>query len=376
MTQHNQAGRPLRLGSLLGDGIGPEIVPVTRLVVDEALRHVGLPSADWIELPMGAAALSQYDTPMPGFVKDELAGCDGWLMGPHDSASYPEHWHRRRERPASGELRHHFELFLNARPSRNRAGVPAVVSDVDLVIVRENTEGFYADRNMFLGSGEFMPTPDTALVVGVFTRSAARRIAIEAFELASRRRGRVSIVHKSNVIPLAFGLFVEECRRTAAEYPDVQVDDYLFDAMTAHLVRRPQVFDVIVTENMFGDTLSDLAGELVGGLGMSGSLNASKTHAMAQAAHGAAPDIAGRGIANPTGLMQSAAMLLDWLSVRRGEERLATAAALIDQALDLALTGGARTVDLGGEAGTQDFADAVAAAVRSLEPDRGPVTAL
>jgi 3-isopropylmalate dehydrogenase len=365
MNQDDRTTRPTRLGYLLGDGIGPEIVPATRLVVDAALEQVGLPEADWVELPMGASALAEYDTPMPDFVKDELATCDGWLMGPHDSASYPERWHQRRERPASGELRHHFDLFLNARPNRNRAGVPAVVNDVDLMIVRENSEGFYADRNMFAGSGEFMPTPDTVLVVGVFTRSAAKRIAVEAFELARRRRGRVSIVHKSNVIPLAFGLFVDECLKVATGYPDVEVDDYLFDAMTAHLVRRPQAFDVIVTENMFGDTLSDLAGELVGGLGMAASLNASATHAMAQAAHGAAPDIAGGGIANPTGLIQSAAMLLDWLATRTRDDRLAVAGRLIDRGLDLAIVRGVRTVDLGGDAGTSKFAEAVASAVRS-----------
>ena len=350
---------PYRLGIMLGDGIGPEIVPAARLTVDRAVEAVGAPAIEWIPLPMGASALAELGSAMPASNKEVLAGCDGWLIGPHDSASYPDEWHQRRERPPGGELRHHFNLYSNVRPSRNRPNVPSVANDVDLVTVRENTEGFYVDRNMRHGSGEFMPTDDVALVVGVFTRTAIRRIAKAAFELASTRRKHVSIVHKSNVIPMAFGMFVEECRNIGADYPDVQVDDFLFDAFTAHLVRHPQRFDVLVTENMFGDTISDLAGELVGGLGMSPSLNHSDEHAMAQAAHGSAPDIGGQGIANPVGLILSSAMLLEWLGKRRKDGRLIEAAQRLERAVDAALESGTRTRDLGGAATTTEFAKVV-----------------
>ena len=250
---------------------------------------------------MGAAALAEFGYALPPANIEVLDGCDGWLAGPHDSESYPESWHAGPEGVPGVILRGHYELYANIRPSKSHPAVPSLVKDVDLVIVRENTEGFYPDRNMFSGNGEFMPTPDLALCVGKFSRPAARRIARAAFELAQIRRRHVTIVHKSNVIPVCFGLFLEECRAVAREHPDVVVDDFLLDAMAAHLVRRPQAFDVIVTENLFGDTLSDLASELTGSLGMAASINAGEKYAMAQAAHGSAPDIAGQGIANPLG---------------------------------------------------------------------------
>jgi 3-isopropylmalate dehydrogenase len=355
--------KPYRLGYLLGDGIGPEIVPAARLGVERAVAAAGLPAIEWVELPMGATAFEEYGSPMPAGTKEALAGCDGWLLGPHDSASYPPEWRQRLERPPGGELRHFFDLYMNLRPSRNRPGVASLAKDVDLVTVRENTEGFYADRNMAKGSGEFMPTPDLALVVGVFSRAAIRRIAVAALELARTRRRHVTIVHKANVIPLAFGLFVEECRAVGRDYPDVVLDDYLFDAVTAHLVRHPQRFDVLVTENMFGDTLSDLTGELVGGLGMSAALNAGDRHAMAQAAHGSAPDIAGQGIANPIGMILSSAMLLGWMGTKHADPRLGEAATRLENAVDAVLRNGMRTGDLGGSASTSEFAGAVAAAV-------------
>jgi 3-isopropylmalate dehydrogenase len=355
--------KPYRVGYMLGDGIGPEIVPAARSSVERAVAVAGAPAIDWVELPMGATALKEYGSPMPAGNKEVLAECDGWLLGPHDNASYPKEWRQRGERPPGGELRHHFDLYMNLRPSRNRPGVASVAQDVDLITVRENTEGFYADRNMFKGSGESMPTPDIALVTGVFTRAAIRRIAVAAFELARTRRRHVTVVHKANVIPMAFGLFIEECQAVGRDYPDVELDDHLFDAMTAHLVRHPQRFDVLVAENMFGDTLSDLAGELVGGLGMSAALNASDEHAMAQAAHGSAPDIAGQGISNPVGMMLSSAMLLTWMGTKHADPRLHEAATRIENAVDLTLENGPRTGDLGGSASTAEFAEAVEAAI-------------
>jgi 3-isopropylmalate dehydrogenase len=218
---------------------------------------------------------------------------------------------------------------------------------------------------MYSGSGEFMPTEDVALTVGLFTRRAIRRIAIAAFELAATRRRHVTLVHKSNVMPKAFGLFLEECRALAAEHPDIELDDYLFDAMAAHLIRRPQAFDVIVTENLFGDTLSDLTGELVGALGMSASLNAGDRYAMAQAAHGSAPDIAGQGIANPIGIVVSAAMLLQWLGRRRDDTATTAAGDAIEAAVDRVLEAGTRTRDLGGSAKTAELTDALVAELTS-----------
>jgi 3-isopropylmalate dehydrogenase len=349
----------LRLACMLGDGIGPEIVPVARRIADEALTRSGADPVDWVDLPMGASALAEFGYALPPANIAVLDGCDGWLAGPHDSESYPESWHAGPEGVPGVILRGHYELYANIRPSKSHPTVPSLVKDVDLVIVRENTEGFYPDRNMFSGNGEFMPTPDVALCVGKFSRTAARRIARSAFELAELRRRHVTIVHKSNVIPVCFGLFLEECRAVAREHPDVQVDDFLFDAMAAHLVRRPQAFDVIVTENLFGDTLSDLASELTGSLGMAASINAGAKYAMAQAAHGSAPDIAGQGIANPLGMVMSVAMLLQWLGERNADPAVAAAATSIDAAVDAVISTGVVTPDMGGTATTAQITEAL-----------------
>lgn len=352
-----------RLGVLEGDGIGPEIVPASVLVVDAALAAAGAPPVEWVELPFGAGAIDTHGDAVPESTLDALAGLDAWLLGPHDSAAYPEP-HRSRLGP-SGVIRKHFDLFANIRPATSFEGADAVVPGTDLVIVRENTEGFYADRNTHRGTGEFMPTPDTAIAMGIVTRPAVERIAVEACELASRRRGRLTVVHKANVLKMTTGLFLAVCREVAARYPDVTVDDFHIDAMTVHLVRRADAFDVIVTENMFGDILSDLAAEIAGSLGTAPSVNASHERAMAQAAHGSAPDIAGRDLANPAAMILSGAMLLDWLGTRRRDPALGRAATLIEKAVADTVRSGTRTRDMGGTAGTRAFTEAVTARLKT-----------
>jgi 3-isopropylmalate dehydrogenase len=258
-----------------------------------------------------------------------------------------------------------FDLYANIRPACTPPGLASTGKRMDLVIVRENTEGFYADRNLFLGNGEFMPTEDVVLSIRKITVKGCRRIATAAFELASRRRQKVTAVHKANVLRMAEGVFLREVRGVAREYPEVRLEEVLVDAMAALLVRDPARFDVVVTTNMFGDILSDEAAELSGSLGLAGSLNAGDDKAMGQAQHGSAPDIAGKDIANPVSLILSAAMLLDWMSGKHGNPKLAAAAKDIFQAIDLALADPAkRTRDLGGSLGTQAFAEVVADAIR------------
>ncbi|WP_159942585.1 MULTISPECIES: isocitrate/isopropylmalate dehydrogenase family protein [unclassified Nocardiopsis] len=351
------------LGLLEGDGIGPEIVPAAVGVVDAALASVGAAPADWRPLPMGHSAIAEHGSPIPDSTLEGLASTDGWLMGPHDSAAYPEPW-RSRLNP-SGTVRKHFQLFANIRPSKSFPGSGAIAEGADLVIVRENTQGFYADRNTFRGTGEYMPTPDVAIASGVFTREAIERNARVAFELAEARGKHVTIVHKANVLQLTTGLFRDVCREVAADHPGVRVDDFHIDAMTVHLVRRARDFDVIVTENMFGDILSDLAGELCGSLGVAPSLNASADRAMAQASHGSAPDIAGQGRANPTAMILSAAMLLEWLAGRHGDDALARAAKAVDAAIAAVIADGVTTPDMGGTASTGEFGEAIAARLRA-----------
>jgi 3-isopropylmalate dehydrogenase len=360
---HREVMDSYSLGVLHGDGIGPEIVPAATSVVDAAVEVAGIVAVKWVELPLGATAIERWGSSIPDQTLTALAGLDGWLLGPHDSAAYPEP-HRTRLNP-SGTIRKHFDLYANIRPAKVFEGGRAVVPGTDLVIVRENTQGFYADRNTFAGTGEYMPTPDVAIAMGVFTRPAIARIARTAFELARRRDKRVTIVHKANVLALSTGLFRDVCREVAAGYPDVAVDDFHIDAMTAHLVRRANDFDVIVTENMFGDILSDLAGELAGSLGIAPSLNASDTHAMAQAAHGSAPDIAGRDLANPIAMMLSSALLLDWLGAKHDDERIRDAGGRVERAIEAVVRAGTATRDLGGTASTTAFTAAVVDAVRA-----------
>ncbi|BDB61017.1 MAG: isocitrate/isopropylmalate dehydrogenase family protein [Rhodococcus sp. (in: high G+C Gram-positive bacteria)] len=357
MTDDTATLQSHRIGLLEGDGIGPEIVPATRRIVDTAVAAAGV-AVEWVPLPVGASAIETHGSPLPQVTLDTLTELDAWILGPHDSASYPPEF--RGQLTPGGRIRKHFDLYANIRPACALPGAASVSPKMDLVVVRENTEGFYADRNMAVGSGEFMPTPDIALAVGVITRAACERIAHTAFDLASRRRKRVTIVHKANVLARTTGLFRDVCQEVGRLYPSVTVDDQHVDAMAALLVRRGAEFDVIVTENMFGDILSDLAAELSGSLGTAASINASRTKAMAQAAHGAAPDIAGQGRANPIALILSAAMLLDRVGARADIE-FSAAARAIEDAVRTTVAAGVATADLGGTASTDEFTAAVIA---------------
>jgi len=346
-----------RLGVLAGDGIGPEIVEATLAVLDAVQRRDSRLRFEWVPLPIGWEAIRRAGTATPDSTVEALEKCDAWILGPHDSASYPAA--EREKLNPSGTLRHHFDLYANIRPARAYPGLPALSPQMDLVVVRENTEGFYTDRNMAWGVGEVLATPDVALTLGKITRPASERIARTAFTLARERRRQVAIVHKANVIQRAYGLFLEACRHVGKDFPEVTVEDYHIDAMTAHLVRRGADFDVILTTNMFGDILSDLTGELAGSLGLAPSLNAGTGRAMAQAAHGSAPDIAGKGIGNPVGLILSAAMLLAWLAGERKDPAAGEASRAIEQAVSAVIEKGPRTRDLGGSAGTREFTSAI-----------------
>jgi len=340
---------------LPGDGIGPEITGATvrllECVKDALSLDLSLHTHE-----IGLATLAREGTTLPPVVLGECRAADGILLGPISHADYPP-----RDRGGinlSAELRIQLDLYANIRPSRSRQGLQHWGrTPMDLVSVRENTEGFYADRNMFHGSGEFMPTPDLALSLRKVTAAGSARIARAAFDLASARRRKVTAVHKANVLKVSEGLFLREVRQIATEHPEVAFDEQLVDSMAALLVRDAARFDVVVTTNMFGDILSDEAAELSGSLGLAGSINAGDRHCMAQAQHGSAPDIAGRDRANPTSLILSAAMLLGWLARRHRDRKLARAGDLIEQAIDSVLNDPARrTADLGGPLGTSAFA--------------------
>jgi 3-isopropylmalate dehydrogenase len=356
MTTAQSSTEPgdIRLLVLEGDGIGPEIAAATRKVLEAVDERCDL-GLSYETTDIGFAALKRFGTTFPDAVLKRAREVDAIVLGPVSHNEYPPVSEGGLN--PSGQLRKQLDLYANIRPAKSYDGLPPRCGHpVDLVVVRENTEGFYADRSMFMGSGEFMPTDDLALAIRKVTRKASMRIVESAFEIARSRRRKVTVVHKANVLRISDGLFLACAREVAGRYPDVSVEEKLIDAMAALLVRDASVFDVIVTTNMYGDILSDQASEIAGSLGMAASLNAGSKHGVAQAQHGSAPDLAGLDIANPSSLIGSAAMMLRWLGERRSQPSCGRAADMIDAAIAVAVSNPeTRTVDLGGKLGTKAF---------------------
>jgi 3-isopropylmalate dehydrogenase len=323
---------------------------------------------EWVNMPIGRQALDTIGTTLPSGTLDQLEKLDGWILGPIGHQAYPKRPEAINPHPI---LRKHFDLFANIRPVKSYPSLSSLHQGIDLVIVRENNEGFQPDRNVVAGSGEFRPSEDMTISVRVITRAGSSKVARAAFELARTRRKHLTAVHKNTVFKLGCGMFAEECRKLAAEYSDVTYDEVIVDTFAMRLVMTPQRYDVVVTTNMFGDILSDEAAGLVGGLGLAPGLSAGPRHAMAQATHGSAPDIAGRGIANPYAMIMSAQMLLAWLGQRKQNPAAIEAAALIEAAMERVIAERrALTPDLGGSASTSAMGDAVAEAVTALAAER------
>jgi len=347
---------------LPGDGIGPEITQATLTVLNviNAKFKLGL---EWDQRDIGLTTLKSKGSTLPPDVMQAARAAPGIILGPVDHLQYPE-----REKGGinpSGEFRVKLDLFANIRPAISRMGVGLTGKPIDLVIFRECTEGFYGDRNMFMGRGEFMPTEDMAMAVRKVTARQSQRIAKVAFDWARRRRKKVTAVHKANVLTVSDGLFLRGVHKVAKDYPDVELDEKIVDAMAALLVRNPTQFDCIVTTNMFGDILSDEASEISGSLGLAASTMAGDDACCAQAQHGAAPDIAGQDKANPTSLLLSAGMLLDWLGDKHQRREFNDAARLLEKTVDAALQKPeTRTPDLGGKLGTQAFAQLLATGLK------------
>ncbi len=343
---------------LEGDGIGPEITAATLEVLAATDRRYAL-GLVFEHADIGFVAYNASGTTLPDAVLERARAVDGILLGPISHLDYPA-----RDRGGvnvSAAFRVKLDLYANVRPARSRPGIGHTREPMDLVIMRECTEGFYPDRNMFAGSGEFMPTPDIAMSMRKITAHACERIARRAFELAMKRKRMVTAVHKANNFILTDGLFLRESRKMAALFPHVRYEEIIIDAMAARLVREPGRFDIVLATNFYADILSDLASELSGSLGLAGSINAGETMCAAQAQHGSAPDIAGQDRANPTSLVLSAAMLLEWLGERRDDAGLLAAARAIGGAVDSVLADPAtRTADLGGPLGTRAFGQVVA----------------
>jgi 3-isopropylmalate dehydrogenase len=320
----------MKLLVLPGDGIGPEIVDAAVNVLRAADARFGL-GLHFDYEDVGFASLEKHGTTLRDETLQKARGYDGIILGTQSHADYPKP--EKGGHNISAAFRVKLDLYANVRPARTRPFLPSNMKagkTMDLVIVREATEGFYPDRNMAQGWGEMMPSPDMALSVRKITRHCSDRIARRAFELAMKRRKKVTAIQKANSFHMTDGLFLECVRNAAKDFPEVQLDDLLVDASTAHLVRNPERFDVMVAENFYGDILSDLASELSGSLGLAGSMMAGDQLCCAQAQHGSAPDIQGQDKANPVSMILSVSMLLGWLAERRSNGALARAAKAID----------------------------------------------
>lgn len=341
---------------LKGDGIGPEICDATILILNRIAERLDF-EISFENAPIGFEALAQHGTTFPDYILEKARAADGVILGPVSHNEYPPLASGGLN--PSGKLRKRLDLYANLRPALTYENLAAPArKPFDLLIVRENTEGFYADRSMFSGPGEMMPTPDLAIAFRKISRQSCMRIAETAFAQAKLRRQKVTAVHKANVLRVSDGLFLECTRLVASRHPEIKYEEQLVDAMAALLIRDASGFDVIVTTNMYGDILSDEASELSGGLGLAASLNLGEGIAVAQAQHGSAPSLAGTGRANPTSLILSAAMLLEWLGANTQVPAYAQGAKMITDAVKSALSDPeTRTKDLGGPLCTQEFAN-------------------
>ncbi len=338
---------PTRVTLIEGDGIGPEVV---RAAV-QAIEATGA-AITWDPRPAGAGAVTTHGAPLPGETLEAIRESRLCLKGPLAT-------------PIGGgyasvnvALRREFDLYANLRPARTFAGLPARYDKVDLVVVRENTQGEYSGIEHYID-----PTRSAAEAISIITRHGCDRIIRFAFEYArANRRPRVTLVHKANILKMTSGLFLETGRDIAKAYPDIVFSDLIVDNTAMQLVRDPSRFDVIVTTNLFGDILSDLTAGLVGGLGLVAGANIGESAAIFEAVHGTAPDIAGRGVANPTAVMLAGAMMLERMGDRDRARRLEDAVRrVIADGQDL-------TPDLGGTGTTARFTERVMTAIQRDRP--------
>jgi isocitrate dehydrogenase (NAD+) len=327
-----------------GDGIGPE-------VVDAAVRAIEATGAavEWEPMDAGAGAIPKHGAPLPEETLASIRKTRLCLKGPLATPIGGGY------RSVNVALRQEFDLYANLRPARSFPGLVTRYDKVDLVVVRENTQGEYSGIEHFID-----PTKNAAESISIITRFGSDRIIRFAFEYArTHARKKVTLVHKANILKMTSGLFLQVGREIAQSYPDIEFGDIIVDNCAMQLVRDPTRFDVIVTTNLFGDILSDLTAGLVGGLGLAPGANIGEQAAVFEAVHGTAPDIAGKGVANPVAAMVAGAMLLERMGQKDRGTRLESAVRrAIAKAKDL-------TPDLGGTGTTQTFTDRVIAELQS-----------
>ncbi|MEM2969190.1 MAG: isocitrate/isopropylmalate dehydrogenase family protein [Candidatus Bathyarchaeia archaeon] len=332
---------------LKGDGIGPEVTDATIKVL-EATQESARFKLNFLYGEAGYYCIEKYGTNLPEETIALLKKTDACLKGPMTTPETPG-------APVSVavKIRKLFNLYANVRPCRSFPNVEALKPNIDLVVVRENTEGMYSGI-------EYEVAPGVGIALRIITKEASLRVAEFAFKLAAKRRKHLTYVHKGNILRLTDGIFKDAVKEVALKYPAVTVDDVHIDAMTMHLVKKPETFDVIVTTNLFGDVISDEAAQVTGSLGLAAGANIGDAYGMFEPVHGSAPKYTGQNIVNPIATIMAAQMMLDYL----GEKE---AAAKIEKAVIQVLSEGkVRTKDLGGSSTTNEMSEAVASKIRAL----------
>jgi len=333
-----------------GDGIGPELTETTLVVINAVQKKLGL-DLKFIELEAGDACFERRGVALPDETVNAIKNSHVCIKGPVGETAAD----------VIVRLRMMFDLYANIRPIKAYPGVPCLRDDIDLVFVRENTEGLY--------KGFEFTFDDTAIGIRVITRRGCERIARKAFELALRRnkKRKVTAVHKSNVMKKTCGLFAQVCREVAKEYPNVSFNEQYVDAASMRLIKEPQNYDVIVTTNMFGDILSDEAAQLIGGLGMAPGGNIGDDFAIFEPVHGSAPTRVGKHTANPCSMILAAKMMLEWLGEKYNDPICLKAAEFIESGVSQSLREGLTIPDFGGKLKTLEMGETIAQKIMELK---------
>jgi isopropylmalate/isohomocitrate dehydrogenase-like protein len=337
-----------KIAVLPGDGIGPEVVNATLLVLD-AVQKSCVARLEYLKGEAGFDVIKKYGTNLPDKTVEMMKQTSACLKGPMTTPEEPG-----TPRSAAVTMRSIFNLYANVRPARTLPNVTALNPGIDMIVVRENTEGLYSGK-------EFEVTSGVGVAMKIITRAASERIARFSFDLAMKRRKKLAFVHKANILKITDGIFKQAVLDVAKNYHQVEVEDLHIDAAAMQLIRRPESFDVIVTMNLYGDILSDEAAATVGGLGLVAGANIGESYGMFEPVHGSAPKYTGQNKVNPVATIEAAKMMLEYL----GESR---AASLVEKATTSVLKDGkVLTYDLGGKASTSDMGHAIAERVLSLK---------
>lgn len=338
----------IKIAFIKGDGIGPEVSYAAEQVLSSASKRFGF-DVEIVNVEAGDSCLEKRGVALPKDSLEKILNCEALLKGPVGSTAMD----------VVVRLRQILDVYANIRPVKNYPTINSVKQGVDFVIVRENTEDLY--------KGFEFEVNDFTVALKVISRKACERIAKFGFELARKRRKKILIVHKSNVLRVTDGFFAKICREVSKLYPDVKYSEMLVDACAMHIIRAPEKIDVLLTLNMYGDILSDEAAQIVGGLGLAPSANIGDKYALFEPVHGAAPDIAGKGIANPLSMILTVKMMLDYFGDKKNDYRMKKASQAIEEGVISSLKNDVKTPDIGGNSKTKDVTAYIANFVREYQ---------